>query len=209
MKRLFVFFAVVFLLVVVFRGPSPSEAPTVGQPQVVSIVLDPSLQQYEPAWKAEVGRRFSNAVIVMVHGDDMAGMWFASPPWGQMLIEDVVDMAAKLYPDRTIVVLSCNTGHFTLHRKGVYYAKSSIWLVPDRAITVDDAQAAREGRRTLNDALVPTTIPATQPTTKPSPLSIIPFNFPSFPMFPKRDVTMRWQDDPDAVGNVYEFVVEK
>jgi hypothetical protein len=103
-------------------------------------VLDPSLDQYSTMWRDEIGRRFDNAVGVLVHGGDFVdGQWIVGShrqPWKHVTpIQTVVrEMQAK-YPDRTIVLLACNTGHLKLGIPGVFYGSSSVWCVPDRALT--------------------------------------------------------------------------
>ena len=136
-------------------------------------------------WRDEIGRRFTNAVGVLVHGGDFVeGQWIVGThrqPWEHVTpIQTLVrDVQAK-YPDRTIVLLACNTGHLPLGIPGVYYASSSVWCVPDRAITPD----------MFENGL------AMQKLDKPWCQIIV------------EPVKTRWQEDPDAVGNIFEFVTD-
>lgn len=109
------------------------------QPQVAMEVLDPSLEQYAVAWQAEIGRRFTNAVGVLAHGGDLEeGRWVIKSDHKRLETADgVVAHYQKLYPGRTIVLLSCNPGHLKLNIPGVYHFHSSVWCVPDRAVGND------------------------------------------------------------------------
>lgn len=154
------------------------------QPNVIMETLDPSLIQFEPAWRDEIARRFPHSVGVLVHGGDFVrGEWIVGAnlqPWEHVSkIQDIVKQFLAEYPDRTIVVLACNPGHLHLNMPGVYFAQSSVWCVPDRAITADDFTAGTaymkfdsgfEGVATSGQS--------------------------------------RWVIDAEVVGNIYEFVCD-
>jgi hypothetical protein len=84
------------------------------------------------------------------------------------------------YPGRTVVLLACNTGHLKLGIPGVYYAKSSVWCVPDR--NVADFIELQFHRLGIFDRKA-------QVVFVPRPKS-------------------RWQVEPDLVGNIFEFVAD-
>jgi hypothetical protein len=118
------------------------------QPGVIMEVLDPSLESFAPAWKAEIARRFPHAVGVLVHGGDfIEGQWIVGAnlsPHHLSTTKEVVEHYQKLYPDRTIVLLACNTGHLKLGIPGVYYFKSSVWCIPDRGLGQEDKENAEK-----------------------------------------------------------------
>lgn len=118
--------------------PAAPRVQEIEQPAVVVETLDPSLARYSPLWQAEIGRRFSHAVGVFVHGGDIVdGEWVVRTsirPGHSMRVQEVVSHFQALYPTRTIVLLACNPGHLKLGIPGVYYAKSNVWCVPDRAL---------------------------------------------------------------------------
>ncbi len=182
-------FALVFLLAAVINNGHQTGHKN-AQPGVIMETLDPSLAIYEPMWKAEIGRRFDNAVGILVHGGDFVeGQWIVGShrqPWKHVTpIQDVVREIQARYPGRVVVLLACNTGHLDLGIPGVYYSKSSVWCVPDRAITAEMYQNGMAGLTLTNPALYPGEVPS-----------------PSAPQ------PTRWQIEPDITGNIYEFVVE-
>lgn len=128
------------LFLYTFISSQPKTGP-LDQPAVIVEFLDPSLEQFVPAWKTEVGRRFNNAIVLLVHGGDFVeGEWVVGAsiaPHHVTRIQDVVHRYQKLYPKRTMIVLACNTGHLHLGVPGVYYAHSSVWCIPDRGISPD------------------------------------------------------------------------
>lgn len=183
----------------------------VGQPQIIIECLDPSLERYADRWREEASRRFSNALLVFVHGSDpIRGEWACKTADGFVLASDIVKRAQKEHPERTIVLLSCNTGHLKLGVPGVYYFKSSVWLIPDRAC---DAYEISEYKATMDDCLAPSTKPATKPTTLPfNP--IFPNSWP--PLIPALDIrparhissVTRWMIDRECNGNIFEAVTD-
>lgn len=172
----------VFIDVAVNNIPAPSRP---AQPAVIVEVLDPSLQPYADKWQKEIGRRFDNAVGLLFHGGDFVrGQWIGGTTPGIHHVEpiqDVVKRFQKLYPGRTIVLLACNTGHLDLGIPGVYYAKSSVWCVPDRQVQQGDP----ESRATLDED-GPSEDQETTPIQAP----------------PRSEI------DPDVVGNIFEFVTD-
>jgi hypothetical protein len=162
------------------------------QPPVVMEVLDPSLQQYAPMWQREIGRRFPYAVGILVHGGDFVpGQWIAgSDPTHEHVepMQQVVHRIQARYPDRTVVLVSCNPGHLKLGIPGVYYGTDSIWCVPDRELTAEYFSTAREKIEWYGH-----------------PLQEDPYSLP----FGNAPAHTRWQDDPTVLGNIFEFVVER
>lgn len=161
-------------------------------PDVVMEVLDPTLEDGAQLWQAEIGRRFHNAVGIVVHGGDFVqGEWIVEGNYASgehvQLITDVVHRYQALFPDRTIVLVSCNPGHIKLGIPGVYYAMSSVWVVPDRDITPDMSQGRMRAVIGADDCAGEDD----------------PFN----PSTAAPQQT-RWQQSPDDVGSIYEFVSE-
>lgn len=145
----FIGFCVLMSLVVITVAASvqPTKGTTLDQPAVIMEVLDPSLNQYAPLWKAEIARRFPHAVGVLVHGGDFVeGQWIVGTHINYAThvspVKEVVEHYQKLYPDRTIVLLACNTGHLKLGIPNVYYFKSSVWCIPDRGLNPQDTENA-------------------------------------------------------------------
>lgn len=115
-------------------------------PSVVVVSLDESIVPFETAWRTEVSRRFSRAVVVAVHGNDFVqGQWIAKDSWNH--VTPVADIARKyqaLFPTYTVVILSCNPDHCKLGVPGVYYALGNVWLTPDRASDEAKERSAAE-----------------------------------------------------------------
>jgi len=121
-------------------APLPKAVSEIEQPAVVIETLDPSLAIFAPMWQMEIGRRFPHAVGILVHGADFVeGQWIVGTniAAGRRVtpVVEIVKHYQRLYPTRTVVLLACNTGHLKLGIPGVYYAKSSVWCVPDRFLT--------------------------------------------------------------------------
>jgi hypothetical protein len=124
--------------------------PTVTQeaPSVIVEVEDPSLEQFATRWRAEVARRFPNAVVALCHGGTFVeGQWitgvrnFNMPT---MPIPTLIAHLQKEYPGRPVVLLCCNPSHITLHGyPDVWYAADSVWCVPDRSTMQADVNVLR------------------------------------------------------------------
>lgn len=118
--------------------PNPAyESPVIQKhPRVIIEVLDTSLEQFAPMWRDEIARRFDSAVGILVHGGELFPTeWGVGTFPKPKHIQDVVKDVQKRYPGRTVVILACNPGHLKLGIPGVYYAHSSVWCVPDRALS--------------------------------------------------------------------------
>lgn len=187
MNRIISFLSLVILVVMIGLGVSVhvgTSIPAKAQPQVIERVLDPTLEPFANMWQKEINRRFDNAVMILVHGGDfvedqwIVGDWQYRSGVHVRPIKDVVAETQKMYPGRTIVLLACNPGHLNLGIPGVYYAKSSVWCIPDRDM---DQATPSMSTMTLND-------------TKPMSRAYINLG--------------RWDEDPDVVGNIFEFVSE-
>jgi hypothetical protein len=174
---------------------------TAGQPAVIMVVLDPTLNSIAPTWQHEIARRFPNAVGVFVHGNNyVEDEWIASTALHATPEVKLARKYKRLFPGRTIVILSCNPGHLKLGEPDVYYAMSNIWLIPDRELKLEDGGL---GRLTMNGD--PTTQPSTQPAAPLFDLTPLSFLRPTQPQVVRPDPT-RWERDPDCVGNIFEFV---
>jgi hypothetical protein len=167
-----------------------SKRDTHPQPGVVMRVLDPSLEQFAVMWQHEVERRFDNAVVVLVHGGDFVeGQWIVGD-WSYRSgmhvrpVGEIIREANKAFPGRTIVLVACNPGHLDLGSTGVdvpvYYAKSSVWCVPDRDVPTVSPELARA------KLVFGMKAKAARHTLESS----------------------RWASDPDLTGNIFEFVAD-
>lgn len=187
-------------------------------PDVIMETLDPSLLQYEHFWKAEIARRFHNAVGVFIHGTMLPnGEWVSLTEYVDSKTYTPVKLLVRdyqrMYPHRTIVLVSCNPGHVRLDVPGIYYVHSSVWCIPDRALKLSDFQRFDNATfSTINDVL---DAPHTKPSTQPSTPQILPLSsLPGVPEWlptpiPARAVRppgkTRWETDPDVIGNIFEF----
>jgi hypothetical protein len=110
-------------------------------PTVRVEVLDPTLQRFAEPWRAEVSRRFPDALVILVHGGDFVeGQWLCSSRSYNhyTLVTEVLRHYRELYPARTLVFLGCNTGSIRLHGlPNTFYALASVWCQPDRAVGDD------------------------------------------------------------------------
>jgi hypothetical protein len=176
----------VLLVVEIVTITLPKQAASeTAQPPVIVETLDPSLDRYAEMWKTEISRRFSNAVAVFVHGGNrIEGEWQVNAGLGghASTARDIVRHFQSVYPDRTVVLISCNPGHLKLGVPGVYYAKSDVWLIPDR-----QTDATTNAETGTFDLPFPFPIPfVTEPETRHT----------------------RWELNPEAVGSIFEFVKE-
>lgn len=140
---------IILLLVVSAFTQLHKPMPHSSQPDVQMAVLDPSLEMFAPAWQTEISRRFHNVVAVLVHGGDFVkGQWIVEGPYESgghvLIVTDVVDEIHQRFPDRNVILLACNTGHIEIHnRPWLYYAKSSVWCIPDRATGLGEFDMTR------------------------------------------------------------------
>jgi hypothetical protein len=190
------------------RLSSPN--PTAGRPAVVIVTLDPTLKPYAAEWKTEIARRFPNAVGLLLHGDEVIeDEWICHPMGYAQHVQSLVKKYQAKFPDRTVVLLACNVGHFKLGVPGIYYASSNVWCHPDRATHYEDDP---DFHRNLNQSGIIPIWPTSQPSTQPSipfPSWLPPFEFPRLPVLPdKPKKPTRWENDPDSVGNIFEFVTD-
>lgn len=133
-----------------FFATPPDNTRFTQAPRVIIEVCDHSLEQFALMWEVELGRRFDHAVGIICHGGDFVeGEWVVVAglqPWKHVTpVRDLVCHFQQLYPDRIIVLISCNPGHIKLGIPGVYYAYDSVWVYPDRNI----AEAERASELTL------------------------------------------------------------
>jgi hypothetical protein len=190
MKVIALFFSV--LVVALFFAPDWSTPPTVAHPKVVIECLDPSLEVYSAMWRDEIGRRFPNAIGILCHGGDLVeGEWVLGVGYTGHLTpaREIVARYQKLHKGRTIVLLACNTGNLKLNMPGVWYAKDSVFCIPDRALKPEHFKNGM-ARQKLSDGemgVMPAPIVVTV-TVEPEPT--------------------RWVAEPDVVGSIWEFVTD-
>jgi hypothetical protein len=191
--RIVVTAIVVLVLVVgvavgVYLEPTPTPK-VLAQPPVIVECLDPTLEMFAPLWRAEIGRRFDNAAVILVHGGDfVAGEWIVAAGFGGHVtpVKEIVKRFQKLHPGRTICLISCNPGGVKLGIPGVYYGRSNIWCVPDRALGSGDTFTES---RTFSDGDVGMIPQIVVQVTVEKPKT-------------------RWQQQPDYLGNVFELVTD-
>lgn len=169
-------------------SPPPSVAPApvlAPPPMVIVLPLDPSLNQFAEAWRAEVSRRFPDAIVLLMHGGNFVGdEWICTASvYGKYTnVPDVIRYEQKQHPGKAIVVLACNPGHIQLHGfPNVYIALDSVWCIPDRATGGASANLMRK----LDQ-------PDFDPDDDESPSA-------------GAAQGSRWASDPGVVGNVYEL----
>lgn len=183
---LYPFLVLLFLATTaVYLFSTPTRIAPVGNPTVVMEVLDPTLEQFAPAWRVEIARRVPNAVGILVHGGAFVqNEWIAGAGYAGhiTLTTEIVKHYRDVYPDRVLVLLACNPGHLKLGIPGVYYSMSNVWCVPDRGVSPDKAKYSVVNRK-LGD-----------------------FEFRD--LYQLEDGVSRSQSEPDVVGNIYEFVRE-
>lgn len=162
-------------------------------PPVIMDLRDPMLEGYAPMWQIEVGRRFSNSVVILCHGGGIVeNEWVIQDnPLGSYgttceKIDDVLNKERAEFPTRTIVVLSCNPCHLVVHgHPNCFYSPSSVWCIPDRNIA-----SAEE-----NDAKIHQQIDGPNEADDDSPAPVVRVD---------RSVA-----DPETVGNIFEFIEAK
>jgi hypothetical protein len=127
------------------------------QPAVIMETLDPSLEQFAPLWRDEIARRFPYAVGVLVHGGDfLEGQWIvgAHVQRGRhvSLATDIIRrIIRRSIPAGRSSSSPATPGTCALHVPGVYYARASVWCVPDRASDARYADPFRShAQRRLN-----------------------------------------------------------
>ena len=127
-------------------GPDPA-------PRIDYVLLSESMTPYVPLWREETSRRYPNAVVVFVHGDDQNGEWVVVPdviepadgvlalmgfehqvrPLDPRPVRQVINDVKARHPGRHVVLVTCNPGHYRLDDvEGVSYSLDNIWLMPDR-----------------------------------------------------------------------------
>jgi hypothetical protein len=163
-------------------------------------------------WLLEASKRFNNPVVFHCHGGIRTDIvrnpngtlttlhewWvYPDPPRSPMRIDDLATTLTNLYPDRDIVLVTCNPGGFDINVKRVFYAKRNVWTIPDANATgfyaheqirdfdtvgsiwefvsngglggpATTQPAAPTTRPTTAPSTRPTTQPATRPTTVPT-----------------------------------------
>lgn len=182
---------------------APSHRPD-SKPTVTIEVMDPSLTGYAELWRAEISRRFPDAVAILCHGGNFAGeQWICSAGnFGRYsTVPEAVAYEQARYPGRTIVILCCNPGHLKLGIPGVYYANDSVWCVPDRAATSDGPED-----RLMLQTTKPTTAPATQPAPAPAAPAPVVVTHETIKYISVPRPKTRWEESPGVVGNIFEFV---
>lgn len=98
------------------------------------IVGSEDLGAFTGEWMDEVGRRYSDALVVFVHGDsDPRDQWYYRSRFDEDggKVEDMLRALRLSNPNRRIVLVCCNPGGYNVTIPGVTYAASNVWLVPN------------------------------------------------------------------------------
>lgn len=148
MRRSLVYFIVGFLVAVStinfshrYHVGRRDAVPRIDVVQWSQSIADEQVAQ----WRIEVARKYPDAVIIVCHGDDEDGHWVFCPdeavmvgpigivtPLPRFSVEEGIKSVQKQFPGRTIVLITCNPGHYHLTVPGVVYALDNVWLEPDR-----------------------------------------------------------------------------
>lgn len=176
-RPLFVFLGIVLFLLAAGISINAVSQRTGGkfdnQPDVVMHCMDPAIPEAGvKLWKKEIARRFHCSVGIVVHGGEFVeGQWLVKTSGLSSCVArpaaEVVRHYQGMYPNRTIVLISCNPGHLSLGVPGVWYARANVWVVPDREMTPENTGM-------------------------------------HWAFFGKS----RWEEYPDAVGSIFEFVCD-
>lgn len=119
----------------------PSRKPL---PKVVTLVWSKDFDRSAvAAWEAQIVSRWPkrDVVAVFCHGSD-AKPWSMTPdrPLYRVPTENVAALLHGVFPDRLIVLVSCNGSASAIHTPGVAYARKRIWIQPgcDTRFSLDD-----------------------------------------------------------------------
>lgn len=83
-------------------------------------------------WVIETQRRYDKFVLVLCHGTELAGQWYATPDLSPPLpVRELVRDVRRRFPERRIVLIVCNPGGFILREPGVSFATTLVWTLPD------------------------------------------------------------------------------
>lgn len=189
MKRFLLLILYSLIVTLGLGGCGSGKQEVTSQPEVIIETLYPGLEVFAPMWQKEINRRFHNAVGILVHGGDFEdNRWIVgSALQPQQHVSTAVDIVRHFqdkYPGRTIVLLACNTGHLKLGIRGVFYAQSSVWCVPDRAIDLPEVTPFQANQ---------TLIFGLKAKAKADRIALL---------------SNRWDTAPEVVGNIFEFVSE-
>lgn len=83
--------------------------------------------------------RYKNAVVLSCHGGpDLTGKWSLEEDNRTIrrTVQEAVDELRLQYPDRPIVVWSCNSNGSSLKGKNVFYFKRQVWSIPTDQLPV-------------------------------------------------------------------------
>lgn len=98
-------------------------------PRLTFVEIDPGVPRH---WSPLIRAWYPGAVVVSAHGFDQWGRWCMRSGDGQRVwIETVLLTIRAQYPDRRIVVISCNPGGRVVDMPNVTYPMGDVWIVPD------------------------------------------------------------------------------
>lgn len=105
---------------------SPSIKPP-PPPPTQAIVLSANLAHGAPGWVAEAKTQLTDPLVVLVHGIEEDGVWMAAPDRGPLIpVEGMARLLRKVYPNRSVVLVTCNEMAADLKVAGVWYGRGIV-----------------------------------------------------------------------------------
>lgn len=145
--------ALLILLSLVLCGcSSPQKAP----PAVLRW-SDGSLGKfYGDLWLAEARTRFSDPVVLLCHGTTTTvhhrdgrteRIWTTAPdsPRHKLSLQQIAEVLHEVWPDRDLVYVCCNEDGHELTVPRAWYARSTVWALPDKYAGVAHETARGSG----------------------------------------------------------------
>ncbi len=128
-------------------GKVPATLPTTQtSDQHVVFAFCKNLEWFAGMSYREASRRFNNPVVILGHGttDPVTKKWVIMADddrGGKMEVEQVAKEMAARFPDRDVILFTCNAGHHRINVPRVWYFTEVVWSMPD-----EDAKRVNEAR---------------------------------------------------------------
>lgn len=105
------------------------------QPKQTTVICESKNADYAvPAIRREVERAFQNAVVYVVHGNEVDQPGWRTVPDNDraksVLMQEKVEELEAKYPNRPIVIWSCNKNRTTIKGRNVWYFLGPVWKIP-------------------------------------------------------------------------------
>jgi hypothetical protein len=100
---------------------------------IEGVVLSADVADALPYWQAEARRHgIRNAVILVVHGDEFMGGWWAFPdaPMKPLAVDQLLWTLRRQHPGKVLIAVVCNPGGIACTVPGVFYARENVWVKP-------------------------------------------------------------------------------